>query len=246
LEVVLNDGSFPFPVLFLSQPPVTQAVGLLKTKDRKTLMMSESTEQINSDTRVVGWNMNPEDVKSFIKRLGKKVITFVGYSSPYEREEEMLKVVETVLPEYSPKTHIVNIGATIGGIGAAYSVAKSMGFTTIGIVSSLAKEYMESISAEVDHVCFVEDESWGGINEETKELNPTSKVIVESSDIMIGIGGNDVGRDELLAGKKRGKEVRFYPAEMNHEFWIGRMKNKGLPPPESFWGTAHEAFVNEE
>ena len=63
---------------------------------------------------------------------------------------------------------------------------------------------------------------------------------------MIGIGGNDVGRDELLAGKEQGKEVRFYPAEMNHEFWIGRMKKKGLPPPESFWGTAHKAFVNEE
>ena len=209
-------------------------------------MMSENAEKMNSDTRVVGWNMNPKDVKSFIKSLGKKVITFVGYSSRYEKEKEMLKVVETVLSEYSPKTHIVSIGATIGGIGAAYSVAKSMEFTTIGIVSSLAKEYMESISAEVDHVCFVQDESWGGINEETKELNPTSEVIVESSDIMIGIGGNDVGRDELLAGKKQGKEVRFYPAEMSHEFWIGWMKKKGLPPPESFWGTAHEAFANKE
>ena len=209
-------------------------------------MMSENTEKTNSDTRVVGWNMNPEDVRSFIKSLGKKVITFVGYSSPYQKEEEMLKLVESVLSEYSPKTHIVNIGATIGGIGAAYSVAKSMGFTTTGIVSSLAKEYMESVSAEVDHICYVEDDSWGGINEETKVLNPTSEVMVESSDIMIGIGGNDVGRDELLAGKDQGKKVRFYPAETNHEFWIGWMKKKGLPPPESFWGTAHAAFVNEE
>ena len=209
-------------------------------------MMSENVEKMNSDNRVVGWNMQPEDAKSFIKSLGKKVVTFVGYSAGYEKEEEMLKVVETVLSEYSPTTHIVNIGATIGGIGGVYSVAKSKGFTTTGIVSSLAKEYMEDISAEVDHVCFVEDESWGGINEETKELNPTSEVIVESSDIMIGIGGNDVGRDELLAGQGQGKEVRFYPAEMNHEFWIGWMKKKGLPPPESFWGTAHEAFANEE
>ena len=140
-------------------------------------MMSDNVEKINSDNRVVGWNMNPQDVNSFIKSLGKRVITFVGYSSAYEKEEEMLKVVKTVLSEYSPKSHIVNIGATIGGIGAAYSVAKSMGFTITGIVSSLAKEYMEYISAEVDHVCFVADNSWGGINEETKELNPTSEVM---------------------------------------------------------------------
>lgn len=33
--------------------------------------------------------------------------------------------------------------------------------------------------------------------------------MVENSDVLIGIGGGEIGRNELLAAKRSGKEVRF-------------------------------------
>ena len=197
------------------------------------------------ENRVVGWQMTPDETKSFFKGLGKKVITFVGYSSGYEDEEGMLAMVKTVLSEYSPTSWIVNIGATIGGIGAAYPVANSMGFTTTGIVSCLAIEYIEYVSTAVNHICFIEDEIWGGKIPDSDELSPTSQAMVECSDILIGIGGNNIGRDELLAGKEQGKTVIFYPAEIHHEYLINRAKKLNLPPPLTFWGSAHEEFLTQ-
>ena len=190
--------------------------------------------------------MTVEEIKTFFDGLNKEVITFVGYSSGYEKEDELVEIVKKVLSIYPPETTIVNIGATIGGIGDVYPIAKEMGFTTTGIVSHLAIKYIKYVSKAVDHICFVRDELWGGKIPETSELSPTSQAMVECSDVMIGIGGNEIGRDELLAGKEAGKKVEFYPAEVIHEYWINRAKKKGLPPPESFWGVAHEAFVIEE
>ena len=46
------------------------------------------------ENRVRGWHMTPDETKSFFKGLGKKVITFVGYSSGYEDEKEMLRTVK--------------------------------------------------------------------------------------------------------------------------------------------------------
>lgn len=177
--------------------------------------------------------------------LGKKVITFVGYSSGYEDEKGMLRTVKAVLLGYSSKTWIVNIGATTGGIGAAYPTAKSMGFATTGIVSTLAIEYIKYISTAVDHICFIEDELWGGKIPGSDELSPTSQAMVGCSDVLIGIGGNEIGRDELLAGKEQGKTVNYYPAEIHHEYLINRAKKMNLPPPESFRGAAHEEFANQ-
>jgi hypothetical protein len=68
--------------------------------------------------------------------------------------------------------------------------------------------------------------------------------MIDSSDVLIGIGGNEVARDELLAGRNLGKPLQFFPAEMNHEWAIGNAKKAGLPPPASFMGSAHEVFGN--
>jgi hypothetical protein len=88
----------------------------------------------------------------------------------------------------------------------------------------------------------VEDETWGGFVKETKDLSPTSKAIVESSDILIGIGGGEVARDELVAAKRLGKKVRFYPADMNHRKARESAKKKKLPEPTDFRGAAGAAF----
>ena len=64
-------------------------------------------------------------------------------------------------------------------------------------------DYLEEISEAVDYVCFISDEQWGGKLSDSEELSPTLKAMVACSDIMIGIGGGDICRDELLAGKER-------------------------------------------
>ena len=194
---------------------------------------------------VVGWGMTPDETREFFKGRGKAVITFFGYSVDYENEEAMQKIVKDVLSGYSPETFLINIGATYGGIGAAYPIAKSIGFITTGIISSLAIQYLDDISSAVDHVCFVTDNQWGGKLPNSNDLSPTSQAMIVCSDILIGIGGGKISRDEMVAGKERGKPVHFYPAEINHKWMMLHAKKMNLPPPDSFWGAAHEIFANK-
>ena len=109
-----------------------------------------------------------------------------------------------------------------------------MGFETAGIVTNLALEYQGGISDAVDHVCFIKDKQWGGNLPNSNELCPTSKAMVECSDILVGIGGGGIVDDEMKAGKAMGKLIQYFPAEMNHEAAIRYAKTMGLPPPESF------------
>ena len=68
-------------------------------------------------------------------------------------------------------------------------------------------------------------------------LSPISRAMVNSSDILVAIGGGDVTKDELLAARELGKPIHYYPAEVKHEWAIRNAKRKGLPPPESFLGS---------
>jgi hypothetical protein len=198
--------------------------------------------QFKAKNRIVGWEMAPEEVIRFFESLNKAVLTFYGYSVEYQYKQAMLNIVREFLSEYSTQNTLVNIGATVGGLGAAYPLIKSMGFETTGIVSSQALAYPEAISDAVDHVCFVKDEQWGGKLPNSHELSPTSKAMVACSDILVAIGGNDIARDELLEGQARGKPVYYYPAEMEHEAAIQRAKEMGAPMPTSFMGSVDEVF----
>lgn len=201
--------------------------------------------KLRGKNNVIGWDMTPDEARIFFQAQKKKVLTFFGYSSHYEDEKGMLQIAQEVLSGYSPATTLINIGATKAGLGAIYPLAKSMGFTTTGIVTSLALHYPGSISDAVDHICFIADKQWGGNMPNSNELSPTSKAMVACSDILIGIGGGEISRDEMTAGKSQGKPVTFYPAEMSHAWAIRYAKRMGLPPPDSFWGAAHEVFGNQ-
>lgn len=200
--------------------------------------------QLRGKNHVVGWNMTPQEVVDFFKDMGKTVLTFCGYSGiRYEDEQAMLQIARKILAEYSPETTLINIGVTSVGIGAVYPLAKSMRFATAGIVTHLALLKPDGISESVDHVCFVTDTQWGGKLPGSQDLSPTSKAMVACSDVLVGIGsGGGIGGDELRAGKALGKPVQFFPAEMNHEVAIRYAKSRGLPPPESFWGSDLDAF----
>lgn len=198
--------------------------------------------QFKARDRILGWEMTPEEAIRFFKGRDKTVLTFYGYSVEYQYKQAMLNIVREVLSQYSPQITLVTMGATVGGVGAAYPLAKSMGFETAGIVSSNAIEHPEAISDAVDHVCFIKDDQWGGKLPNSNELSPTSKAMVTCSDILVAIGGNDIARDELLEGQAQGKLVYYYPAEMDHETAIQRAKESGAPMPESFMGSVDEVF----
>src|SRR5262245_48652125 len=140
-------------------------------------------------------NATVEEIAAFFKGKQKAVLTFVGYSGAgYEDEASMLKQADRVLEEYDPAKTIVNIGATPEGIGAVYELARRKGFLTTGIVSSQARQYNVKLSPYVDYAFYVEDSAWGGLMSGTEELSPTSKAMVENSDVIIGIGGGEVAR----------------------------------------------------
>jgi hypothetical protein len=184
-----------------------------------------------------------EVIRDFFKSQQKTVLTFVGYSGAgYQDEALMRKQAERILGEYDPAKTIVNIGATPEGIGAIYEMAKRQGFMTTGIVSSQARHYNVKLSPYVDRAFYVEDKTWGGFVAGTKELSPTSKAMVENSDIIIGIGGGEVARDELVAAKRLGKKVRFLPADMNHQKARESARKKKLPEPTDFRGAANAVF----
>ena len=205
--------------------------------------IDEYKRQLMQKVHVVGWSMKPEEAVSFIKSLGKTLLTFYGFSGlGYEDEQEMLRIARDVLSQHSPEKTLVNIGATSVGIGAIYPLAKSMGFITAGIVSTQALEYLEEISEAVDHLCFIEDKRWGGKLPNSDELSPTSKAMVECSDILVGIGGGGISLDEMLAGHRQGKDILYFTADMNHELANRHAASKGLPPPTSFKGSADETL----
>lgn len=186
----------------------------------------------------------PQQIKSYFRQSGMRVLTFAGYSGAgYEDADRMLAEVTTILERYDPKKTIVNAGATADGIGAVYPLARKKGFRTTGIVSTQAHDNNVPLSPSVDRVFFVPDETWGGFIAGTRRLSPTSLAMVESSDVMIAIGGGDVTRDELAAGKQLGKDVRFIPADMNHQKAIDTARRKGTPEPTDFRGSAGAAFA---
>jgi hypothetical protein len=191
--------------------------------------------QLRDKNHIAGWNMTANEAITFIKSLGKTVLTFYGYSGlGYEDEKGMLNIARKVLSGHSPKNTLVNIGVTSTGCGAIYPLAKLMGFETTGIVTTLALEYRGGISESVDHICFIKDTQWGGKLPTSNELSQTSKAMVECSDILVGIGGGGICDDEMLYGQELGKPIQYFPAEMNHEIAIRYYKSLGKSPPKSF------------
>ena len=158
----------------------------------------------------------PANVISYFQDQKKKVVTFVGYSGAgYEDKDEMLAKVKIILDQYSPESTIINIGATEAGIGSVYREAYNRGFMTTGIVSSLSQQYADpGFSSCASEIFVISDQQWGGYLSEEEGLSPVSEVMVEISDVIIGIGGGAIARDELQEASCRNKNVLFYPARM--------------------------------
>lgn len=205
---------------------------------RYTPQASDSNTQAKkSDQTVI--EANSEIVLNFFQKKGKKVLTFVGYSgSGYEKEAEMITKANEILSQFNPNDTIINIGATFYGIGILYREAKKLGFETTGIVSSLSnrsKNGYNSFSHFCDYVFIINDKTYGGFIDKNKEiLSPTSEVMVNSSDILVALGGGTISHDEFFMAKKRGKKVAFYQFDSNHSKVSKKSSYHGNPAPTDF------------
>jgi len=185
-------------------------------------------------------------IARYVKGTGKSVLTFVGYSGAgYEDPAALKREASRLLDRHDPARTLINSGATAEGIGAVYELAKGKGFETLGIVSTMARQEKVPLSPCVDTVFFVPDTTWGGALPQGKGLSPTSTAMVRSSAALVGIGGGEIGRDELLAARRAGKPVTFLPADINHQLAREKARRKGQPEPREFGGAAGAALVPE-
>lgn len=185
-------------------------------------------------------------VQTYFKTRGRTVVTFMGYSGAgYEDNASMLARATAVLDRLDPRTTLVNIGATIDGIGAVYALAKQKGFETTGIVSSQARVGKSTLAPCAGTVFFVEDAAWGGLLKGTTTLSPTSMAIVRVSDHVVAIGGGEVARDEFDGAKRSGKKTEFFAADMNHGVARARAAKNGSPAPTDFRGALGVAMAEQ-
>ena len=178
-----------------------------------------------------------------IRALGRsRVLTFVGFSGAgYEDERAVRELILQELQAFTPADTLICAGATPDGIGMVYPIALEHGFRTAGIVSSQARSTQTRFSNECEIVVVVRDDTWGGRRADGR-LSPTSRAMVDASDVMVAIGGGVIARDELDEARKIGKSVRFHDAEMNHALAIEKAAGQGREQPKDFRGEARLLF----
>jgi len=211
--------------------------------------LDATPEQVSHVLGVFRRHIRCPDARSAVESVrgqGRaRIVTFTGFSGTgYEDEALLRDLILEELEAFSPADTLVCAGATPEGIGVVYTLALHKGFRTAGIVSSLARAQGAKYSNECEVVFEVEDKGWGG-KQENGRLAPTSQATVDASDVMIGIGGGAIARDELEEARARGKNVRFHRMDMNHALATQKAADSGHDAPSSFGGEAQALFVNE-
>lgn len=198
------------------------------------------------------WPTQPAGViTQFFNSLGKHVIYFAGYGElGYEDETCVRRVALQVLAEWSPTQVIVHAGTLLrrgghDGIAQIYLIARELGFETTGIHPSVARAFAAThrVSPHCDHVFFVADNTWGGFLANSEHLSPTLQLHLAVSQEMIAIGGGKHTADEIKAFVANGKPVRYFPAEMNHQFTRQWAQSAGVQI-ENLCGAAYQTWLS--
>lgn len=173
-------------------------------------------ENRHDTTFIVSKPTSPDTALERIRSSGRIIHSIFGFSGlGYRHPDDVMQAVENDLRQLNPDITTVAIGATEEGIGAAYKVARDLGFTTLGIVSSKSIVYDGRYSDFVDEVVIVHDTEWGGYVPGSTDMTPTTQVFVKGSDSIAAYGGGQITAVSIREAKKRGVKVTYTPAEMN-------------------------------
>lgn len=182
-------------------------------------------------------------VKEHAQQEGKRIFTLFGYSKlDYENKRQAMAGVRRELEKLNPSQWIINIGATEEGIGVAYQMAKTMGFETMGIVSTQALSYSGQFSPYVDSIYIVNDIHWGGFMPGTRTLTPATRAFLEVSDVISAHGGGENTAVTIAEAVTRRMDVRYTAAEMNHSIARKEATMANRPRPTDFRGPAFFAW----
>jgi hypothetical protein len=212
IQIAKNLGGIDFKILKDVQGTSAKMAQVMPEKAfSKHDVLDNSIAALRPET-LRSITVSAEEAFHFFSSLTKEVVSFLGYSSEYEDISALKAKLGSILDQLNPATTIIASGATTYGIGAVYELAKQKGFTTLGIVSTLAKK-TNHISAHADFVLYVEDPLWGGYQDETQDfsLSPVSNVITHCSHNAILCGGGKIAKIEANAMRKLGKDVLEYP-----------------------------------
>lgn len=157
-----------------------------------------------------------------VRALGLQVLTFGGYGElGYDDEAAALALCRAELARHDPRRTAVATGTLITqgfrrGIAMVYPLARSMGFTTLGVHPSvaLADRSRYRLAEGVDHAFFVADTTWGGTDAQGRP-SATLQVLLGVSQAFVAIGGGEHTAQELRAFLQAGTPVRFEPARMH-------------------------------
>ena len=187
------------------------------------------------------WTVSdPRAIVRFIRGLGAHVIYVAGYGElGYEDPGLVERVVAEALAGRSPSETVLHTGTLLrvggeDGIAGALRVARARGVVTTGVHPSVCVPFASThrVSAECDHVFFVEDGTWGGLTVAGR-TSPTLQVHLEVSDELLMVGGGRHAAQELRAFSEAGKQLRYVPARMNHaaaRAWCARAGLEPLDP----------------
>jgi hypothetical protein len=166
-----------------------------------------------------------DQIRRFFESRARHAIVFAGFGElGYQDPGVVDRVVREVLAPWRADEVIVVSGTLRrvdghDGIAEVYAIGRQLGFETAGIHPSIALDFAEThtISPFCDHVFFVGDDSWGGFSGGRRTPSPTLGVVLDVADELVVIGGGKHAADEIEAFLDRGKPVRYFAADMNHQ-----------------------------
>lgn len=128
------------------------------------------------------------DDLSFLK--GRKVISFRGYSGPYEEPEVLDILLRTTLESLDPQKEVISGGCTLMGIGRVYTLARDKGFTTMGL---MMEKYSNQLNLHLDYAIIFDEP----INLSGGPDTYCSQSMVEISTQAFFFGGGKISEQEI-------------------------------------------------
>jgi hypothetical protein len=191
------------------------------------------------------------EVREFFRASGKHVIEFAGFGELGYDEPGIVEQVARQVLEPWPADRVLVACSTLlrvsgqDGIASVHPIARRLGIETVGIHPSVALGFLAThpVSPYCQRTFFVEDRSWGGFVEGTREPSPSLRLLIEVSDELVVIGGGKHAADELQAFQAHGKPVSYFPANMNRDVTDDWCRRAGAGIAD-YRGAAHAMWTS--